>query len=436
MIKLLNIIGTPSIKMNSKKREWMLTFFFMLLSICTFVYTIFPIYVHLFYKCLIGMLVMSGIIIFSIDRELKSVKNNFWITFLWILFGSMRLITGIVTSVEYLPLACIWLVGFGTLFFIWNNRKDYEKLFECCYRGFLYPTIIFFAASVILVPITEKAYTGLTNNANMIGMYIAAILGIVVWKILYSDDKKVQRKNIVLLSFLISFIFYSRSRTITVVCIGTVLTAVLYKIIFQKEIKKALFSLAIIVVGSVISCVLLLEINQCTTSIVSFEFGESEDADLEAVFEGYSERMSGKDKTASGIDNYSSGRVGIWMKAISKFNMKGHPSREHIVTMRNGDVGNNAHNVFIQFAYDHGIVGGIVFILLSVSALVNIFKYCIKSNDSLFILMLLIQVSYIGIGLFASINMPFLYLISFVYYMTFAILFDKDLETIKVKGEV
>lgn len=162
----------------------------MLLSACGYIYTIFPIYVHLFYKCLIGTLILGGIIVFSIDRKLSQVKWNFPIAFLWMLFGGMRLITGFVTSIEYLPLACIWLVGFPVLFFVWNNRKDYEKLFKCCYRGFLYPTTIFFVASVLLVPVTGEAYTGLTTNANSIGMYIATILAFVLWGILCGENQK------------------------------------------------------------------------------------------------------------------------------------------------------------------------------------------------------------------------------------------------------
>ena len=42
-------------------------------------------------------------------------------------------------------------------------------------------------------------------------------------------------------------------------------------------------------------------------------------------------------------------------------NVFGHPSREHIVTDRNGDVGANAHNNFLQFTYDQGIFGGVLF---------------------------------------------------------------------------
>ena len=48
---------------------------------------------------------------------------------------------------------------------------------------------------------------------------------------------------------------------------------------------------------------------------------------MESVVDGYVSRMEGKDKAGGGIDNYSSGRVGIWKEAISKFKVFGNPSR-------------------------------------------------------------------------------------------------------------
>ena len=82
---------------------------------------------------------------------------------------------------------------------------------------------------------------------------------------------------------------------------------------------------------------------------------KQQEAKIDDVVEGYVERIEGKDKHAGGAENYSSGRIGIWKKVIESVNVFGHPSREHIVTDRNGDVGANAHNNFLQFTYDQGI---------------------------------------------------------------------------------
>ena len=72
----------------------------------------------------------------------------------------------------------------------------------------------------------------------------------------------------------------------------------------------------------------------------------------------------GKDKAEAGLDNLSSGRIGIWKKVLEKANWIGNPSREHIVTYRNGDVGANAHSTILQFVYDNGVLAGIVYTIL------------------------------------------------------------------------
>ena len=132
---LLNLVGKVSLKIDDKKRERLLQFSLMLIGICAYGYSALPINVHLLVKCVIGVLIMGAIILFSIDRKIKPVQVNLVIVGLWIGISIFQLIGGVLTSVEYLPMGCVWLVGFPTLFLVWNNRQDYEVLFRGIYRG-------------------------------------------------------------------------------------------------------------------------------------------------------------------------------------------------------------------------------------------------------------------------------------------------------------
>ncbi|EEG73555.1 hypothetical protein CLOHYLEM_06237 [[Clostridium] hylemonae DSM 15053] len=432
MCSVLNIIWDFTKALDMRIREKFLTAFFMMISIMAYIYAILPIHVHLLLKCLIGTVFMLGILVFSIDRELKPVKLNSTICLLWFGFGVIRLISGLIISIEYLPLACIWLVGFPSIFFVWNNRKDYEKLFEHIYTAFLYPTIVFFVASILLVPIRSSAYLGLTSNANAVGQRITAIFGLLIACFMfYGKGKKyVKILNLLCIWFSIAFAVYSRGRTITVVLASVIIAAficgaVIVKLSWYELLKKAV----ILLIGGTVVTLIILPVNKVATSImpeVSFQEEKEQDANLNSLIDGYMVRMEGNDKAKAGINDYSSGRMGIWIEAISKSNMLGHPSRNHIVTVRNGDVGNNTHNVFIQFMYDNGIIACVVFILLVLVALKQTVLLCYNTRKRLYAILLMIEISYLCISMFTSTNMPFLYEISFVFYFVYAILFEKS----------
>ena len=179
MCAILNFFGRYTKKLAPSLRGRLLTISFMMISICAYCYMILPIYVHLLWKCVVGAFLMLLILVFSIDRKLQPVKWNKGIVLLWVIFGLFRFLSGFTASIEYLPLACIWLIGFPFIFFVWNNRKDYYVLFHYLYKGFLYPTMAFFVLSIVFTPIGEEAFTGITGNANAVGLHISAIFPLV-----------------------------------------------------------------------------------------------------------------------------------------------------------------------------------------------------------------------------------------------------------------
>lgn len=443
MCAILNFFWRYTKKIEPSLRGKLLTISFMLISICAYCYMILPIYVHLLWKCVIGAFLMLLILVFSIDRKLQLVKWNKGIVSLWVIFGLFRFLSGFTASIEYFPLACIWLIGFPFIFFVWNNRKDYYALFHHLYKGFLYPTMAFFVLSIVFAPIGEQAYTGIAGNANAVGLHISAIFPLVfsVFLLEKNAGKKVKIINMICLWLSISFAFYSRGRTITLVIVGVVVVGFLASFLCLKDrLLHIVKKMAVLFIGSIVTIVLCILVNGFFTSILpnySYEAAANqESASVDDAVSGFLNRVEGKDKAAPGLNNYSSGRIGIWMEAINNLNFKGNPSRNHIVTDRNGDVGNNAHNVFIQFAYDNGIVAGVCFLLLIIFSTITTIRGCFfsKRNKRLYILLLLITVAYLCEGVVTSINLPFLYVISFVYYSSFAVLFDGELkEELKIR---
>lgn len=434
MCFIFNLIWRVSKEMPSEFRGKLLTLSFMMISICAYCYIIMPFSVHLLWKCIIGTFFMLLILIFSINSEIRPVKWNKKIACMWFLFGIFRFISGFTASLEFLPLACVWLFGFPSIFLVWNNRKDYSTLFYHLYKGCVYPTFAFFLLSLFFAPIGEKPYTGITMNANAVGLSVAFVFPLIFTMFLLEKHvTKAYVFNVICMWLSVAFAFLTRGRTVMLVILSVILVGVItVAFTMKRNLQYILKKILVLILGSIITVLVIIPVNEGVTSYLpnySFEFSEYRDnINVNEAFSGFVTRMEGKDKAAAGMNNYSSGRIGIWQETISKLNVEGHPSRDHIVTKRNGDVGNNAHNVFIQFAYDNGIIAGLCFVVLVLISVVRIVRGGLNStkNKSLYILILLISVSYICEGIVTSINLPFLYVISFVYYLIYAPLFDDE----------
>lgn len=421
LYQFVSVLEKMANKISLKIKNQSVTILFAMITICALFYSCAPVGVHLLIKCIIGSIILVLIIFFSIDGKLKKPTWDKKIVGLWLVFGFIRLLSGFVISIEYLPLACVWLILFPMLFLVWSSRGDYITLFNSLYKGFVYPVMIFIIVSLLMVPISSGAFGGLAKNANAVGQYICAALPLILYKYnLESTSKKEKITLMIFIAVIISTVFYTRSRT-TTLAIGVVMLIwlVWQRFLYLTEWKKILKIILFIVVLSCGGTYGILQINSVIHTSV-----QQQEAKIDDVVGGYVERIEGKDKHAGGVENYSSGRTGIWKKVIESANILGHPSREHIVTDRNGDVGANVHNNFLQFTYDQGVIGGVLFFALcSVAFLKTI--YGAYKKKKYYDFLLYNSVVFLIMSLVTSLNLPFLYIISFSYYICYAVLFNQ-----------
>ncbi len=80
-------------------------------------------------------------------------------------------------------------------------------------------------------------------------------------------------------------------------------------------------------------------------------------------------------------DDYTNGRTDIFKSYIEQSNWTGHDKMG--ATLENGEIAVHAHNIYLQLIYDHGIVTGIVFILLGVVTFVKACLYYRKKKDTI-----------------------------------------------------
>ena len=403
-------------------------------------------HVHILMKCIYGAILMGLIILFSMNGPVKRVKWNRTMSIIWFLLGILQLVSGIVVSLEYLPMACVWLVGFPMLYLVWTNRKDYVTLFSEVAQAGNFCLWIIIVISALLYPLEAKAYSGFIKNTNGLGQWITFAFPLVVFLIYHEQNTRIKwiyRGEIALITF---FAILSRGRTAILALGGMCLVYGAFRICNSpRNIQYLLKRLCAFALCAVVACGGYYIVNFAAGYLVdkldiSISDAEDpnekdrideEDEDAHGIsyyVAGSIDRLLGKDKTGHNLEDYSSGRTGIWQAALVQTNLLGHPSREHIVTERNGDVGSNVHNTVFQFIYDNGILTGLLFAVMMAYAWIKMLIITWRSHSlkGVEITFLMIQTGYILTALLTSLNLVFLYLIAFIYYLTFAIICDKD----------
>ena len=81
-----------------------------------------------------------------------------------------------------------------------------------------------------------------------------------------------------------------------------------------------------------------------------------------------------------GTEDFSNGRMDLYKLYLAELNMDGH---DHMgVELPDGTMSVHAHNIYIQFAYDHGIMMGILFIIVGGYAFIRAMIYYKKNDEN------------------------------------------------------
>lgn len=81
------------------------------------------------------------------------------------------------------------------------------------------------------------------------------------------------------------------------------------------------------------------------------------------------------------LDEMSNGRMAIFKDYIGQWNLTGHEDMGFPASYGGGVVHAHAHNVFLQFIHDHGLITGIIFILFGITTFVLAMLRFYKSKD-------------------------------------------------------
>lgn len=137
-----------------------------------------------------------------------------------------------------------------------------------------------------------------------------------------------------------------------------------------------------------------------------------------------SDRKSGLEGTGF-VNEYSSGRFTIYQMALSNIDLDGN--EDSGLYLDNGVYINHVHNIFLQIAYDHGILAGVLFLLFyGVTGVRGILFYKVRrkkaQEGALMALMPVMAIAAFGVvGMVEWVGRPFVP-ISFFFWMVLPLL--------------
>ena len=178
------------------------------------------------YYVIMGCGLLGVIILCSVrgeQRQQPRISKGFFAV--WMLYGLLQIVSGIVNGYEYLPDGVLILIAFPVLYLAWNDR-GFEAVFPLVLKGLRYSMYLMLAVSFLFFPLKGVQYTGLFSNQNALADYLTVVFCGLFIELLGKKSLKSSMGLLVLAGVAFALIYYSGSRTgMLATLLGTVFVA-------------------------------------------------------------------------------------------------------------------------------------------------------------------------------------------------------------------
>lgn len=393
-------------------------------------------YLYSFALCSVMVAVM---ILATLPKKIKPVRFNPLFTVCWLGVGGLMLLSGVINNSDYLSEAFMLLVAYPIIYICWNNW-DTESAFRLLLKLCKISLLIFFVVSFALSQITAQRFSGLFNNVNNCACYLA-LAGICLLVEIFYEHGSVIRNivNILLLGMCYGMIDLTNSRTgklalLSAAVIGFVVYCITYKIWTKKGVIASL--LACVLLGAVMSTYLLgafqmrqyLPLPYYDRDTHSFYFVGGVDADdpnapggsVETITMDSFEQISDAKNSMEGktFDQYTSGRVSIWLKAVKRLKLFGVDKKQPVLLDGCDGSFKTTHMTVLEIAYESGIFAGVFYLLVNLLSGILAIIYAWRHRGEKFAVMPLMVILAFGVvSVTSSVNSSYNYILTFYYYL-------------------
>ncbi|NLD19042.1 MAG: hypothetical protein GX663_02185 [Clostridiales bacterium] len=442
-LPILNFIYKFTGRLNEKVRNVLMVVCLAIEIISTYVYQIDE---FLGFICpamintLVGIAAFGGMMIFSINGEMKPIGIRRIILYPMMLCGVIVFISGIhhYIGYSYMCLGLFMAFVMPAYILIWGNRKDFDSLFKPIAFISVALFVIYFVANCIAAPMTNPEcfvggrYSGLASDPNGIAK-TAVVSCLCAIYILYTAKSKWKYTMVPIISMSIAMTILTVSRANLLALIIVIVFSVIFllkKILINKDNK--LHEIIALVCMIAIVAMLVPVFSKC------FELKQY-NASAEATVEqnapvDVEERIlisKGQDGKAD-YNALSSGRIGIWKYCLDNVSIFGNNVENGVVLKK--DIGkieitqDHTHNTTIELLHRSGVFAGLTFFILEFACAVWVIsRVLVMRKNKPYEVFAVLSITAFGIAsLFDIVVLPFAKITVLLFYICLAAIAMKE----------
>ncbi len=373
----------------------------------------------------IGMILLVILCVLSVNKPLKKVSWKKWLVYPYFLAAIFMVIASFdhFTGNGYQSYAWQLLVIFPALYFVWNNRKDYEIYYNLLAKAIVFSGTVVIILTFILRPVNEFSmlsgrYMGLSDNSNLLGM-----IGIIITSAslyLISLCKKSIWFYLIINGIATTFIWLSMARTAVLVLIFQIIawSIMLIRInIYNRDFTKMLIILMTIVI-----MIVSVPVFKCVLTNLGEKQMQAYAAETNPTIE---ERFDIKDKD---LGSFVSGRDYLWKYYWDRMTFIGNDCTNHEIPTGSGTALHNAHNTYLEVGFRYGIPAGIFYFVFMSTVLVMMNIGILNGNRKKYSIFVVMAILAYGIESLLDVQtLPFSRGPVLIFYLVAMVLFDGDL---------
>lgn len=342
---------------------------------------------------LIGIVLTMAYVAYTILHSrisiIDAIKSSFkqregLLYLLFIIIGLSYIIPGTIYKV---PTFLLYGVFFAVVLPLWTivSYEEVIKDFLPKFMNYLFALIVITAiACLLFAPIDSKQYYGVYINPNTFGTMLSFSTIVLIYKYETASKKSLKIFTVAVFGVISAFVFFTKSRTTLLIMFAFVIIYILYIGKRKQEFLHRFrdYGLALVIsIPLVFFCLSNITPFIVETTGVDYfvelkqsqfeedkDISKNENTTLEQEINSVVSRYF---KGISDNGRFTSGRTLIWYSYIKEISFKCHSGDDLYVE---GWEKINAHNSFLQVAYQAGLIAGISLLLIVIMVAVRLRK--------------------------------------------------------------